>query len=211
MQVRPAYRPRRQMGLCNDLGHTAMCEQSPVGDVRETVAAFSLVHVMGCDEKRQAFGGQLVDLLPKLAARLRVHAGSRLVEQQQLRLMNQAGRQGQALLPTTRELPRELLPPLRKTETLEAALYGLTPVPHREHARHEVEVLRDAQVLIKAEPLGHVADLGLDRFALADDVIPKAGAAALIRAQEPAEHANECRLPAAIGSQKAIDLAPAHL
>ena len=91
------------------------------------------------------------------------------------------------------------------------SLNRVAPVFHAVHARDEIEILLDAQVLPKAEPLRHVADLALDRFALRDHIVTEAGAAAGIGAQQPAEHADEGRLAAAVRAEKAVDLAGAHL
>ena len=84
------------------------------------MAALGLVHVVRGDQEGQALAGELVDLLPEIAARLRIDAGGRLVEQQQLRLVNHAGRQGQALFPAAGKLAGKLVPPLGQAEPLEA-------------------------------------------------------------------------------------------
>ena len=48
-------------------------------------------------------------------------------------------------------------------------------------------------------------------FALVDDVEAEAGAAALIGAEQPAEHADEGGFAAAVGAEEAANLAGAHL
>ena len=83
-------------------------EQPAVGDIGDPVAALGLVHVVGADQDRDAAGGERVDLLPELAPRLRIDARGRLVEQQQLRLVEHAGGERQALLPAAGQLAREL-------------------------------------------------------------------------------------------------------
>src|SRR5271169_5691416 len=72
------------------------------------MAALSLVHVMGRDQHREAVAGELVDLGPELAAGLRIDAGGRLVEQQQLRVRQRAGAEREPLLPAARERAGEL-------------------------------------------------------------------------------------------------------
>ena len=91
------------------LGDGALGDQPAVGDVADAVAALGLVHVVGRDQHGDAVGGELVDLVPELAPRLRVDAGGRLVEQQELRLVHDAGGERQPLLPAAGELAGELL------------------------------------------------------------------------------------------------------
>ena len=88
----------------------ALRHQPAVGDVGELVAALGLVHVVRADQHRDAARGERVQLLPELAARLGIDAGGRLVEQQQLGLVQHARGERQALLPAARERPGELAP-----------------------------------------------------------------------------------------------------
>ena len=60
--------------------------------------------------------GQRVDLVPELAPGLRVDARGRLVEQQELRRVHDAGGEREALLPAAGELARELLAPRGQAE-----------------------------------------------------------------------------------------------
>ncbi len=109
----------RRAGGDDFLGRAAR-EQFAEGDVRQAVAALRLVHVVRGDQEGQALGGEPVDLLPEIAARLRVHAGGRLVEQKQFRLVDQAGGERQALLPAAGELAGQLVPPRGQPEPVEA-------------------------------------------------------------------------------------------
>ena len=72
------------------------------------MAALRLVHVVGGDEDGQAVLGEAVDLVPELAPRFRVDAGGRLVEEQKLRLVHDAGGEREALLPAAGERAGEL-------------------------------------------------------------------------------------------------------
>jgi hypothetical protein len=64
--------------------------------------------------------------------------------------------------------------------------------------RGELQVLLDGQVLVEPELLRHVADVTLDRVGLADHVVAEAGAAARIRLQQAAQHADAGGLAAAV-------------
>ena len=150
-----------------------------------------------------------MDLLPEFAAGLRVHAGGGLVEQQQLGLVNHARGQGEPLFPAAGKLAGKLVAPLGQAEPLEALAHRLAAILDEVHPRDEIEVLGDAQVLPEAEPLGHVADLPLDGLALGDHVVAQARAAALVGAEQAAEHADERGLAAAVGAEEAADLARA--
>jgi hypothetical protein len=88
-----------------DLVRRPGCEQLAVRDVDQAVAPLGLVHVVRRDEHGDAARGERVDLLPEFAPRLRVDARGRLVEQQQLRVVQHAGREREALLPATDSVP----------------------------------------------------------------------------------------------------------
>ena len=126
------------------------------------MAALGLVHVVGGDEHGDAFGGELVDLVPELAPRLGIDAGGRLVEQQQLRLRQDAGAERQPLLPAARQLAGELVGASREPEPPDGLGRRPPRVRHAIDARHEFEILADRQVVVEAEALRHVADVALD-------------------------------------------------
>jgi hydroxyacyl-ACP dehydratase HTD2-like protein with hotdog domain len=62
-----------------------------------------------------------MDLIPEIAARLRIHARGRLVQQQQLRVVQQTGREREALLPAAGERAGQLIAALREAERSSAA------------------------------------------------------------------------------------------
>ena len=76
-------------------------------------------------------------------------------------------------------------------------------VGHAVDARDEVEVLLDREVLVEAEALRHVADAALDLGARVAQIEAEAGPAALVRRQQPAEHADGRRLAAAVRTEEA--------
>ena len=99
---------------------------------------------MGGDEKRQRLGGELMDLLPEIASRFWIDARCRLVQQEQFRAMNEAGRQRETLFPSARELAGELVLALPQPQLLDAFKHGLSPIFHTVHARNKIEILFDA-------------------------------------------------------------------
>src|SRR6202035_1292395 len=72
------------------------------------------------------------------------------------------------------------------------------------------QVLADGEILPEREALRHVADVALDLSGLAHDVVAQARAFAAVRGEQSAEHANRRRLAAAVGAEKAENLAAAH-
>src|SRR5262245_29253061 len=210
-QIWPAHRPRRETCVGDDFGDRAVNEQLAVSDVGEAVAALGFIHVVRGDEKRESLGRKIVDLFPKVATRLRIDAGRRFIEQQQFRMVNEARRQREPLLPAAGQLTGQLILPFHECESLEAFAHGFAPVLHREHARDKVEILGEAQVLVKAEALGHVADLALDGLTLSDHIVAETGATACVGTQQATEHPDECGLAAAVRAEKPVNLTSANL
>ncbi len=85
------------------------------------------------------------------------------------------------------------------------------PVRHVVHARDEVEIFKNRQVLVEAEFLRHVAGLAADQRGFADDVMSKASAAPAIGDEKSAQHPDGGGFAAAVGAEKTADLAPAQL
>ena len=90
------------------------------------------------------------------------------------------------------------------------ALHRLATVVEFVDGGDEIQILGDRQVLVEAESLRHVADLQADPRRVADDVEPQTRAAAAVRLHQPAQHPDRGRLAAAVGAEKAADLARRH-
>ena len=74
-------------------------------------------------------------------------------------------------------------------------------------AGDEIEILEDREVLVKAKFLRHVTDVAPDVVRLLHDIEAQALARAAVGREQPAEHADRRRLAAAVGAEKAADLA----
>ena len=98
-----------QTAAADHLGRRALHDDPPVGEIDDALAAFGLVHVVGRYQDGQPVGRHVVDEVPELAARLGVDAGGRLVEQQQLRLVQHAGGEREPLLPAAGQLAGQLV------------------------------------------------------------------------------------------------------
>ena len=74
-----------------------------VHDHEPVAQLLRLVHVVGRQHERHAALLEPVQPIPQQVARLRVEAGGRLVEEQELRLVDQAARDRQAPLHAARQ------------------------------------------------------------------------------------------------------------
>ena len=124
-----------EAGAADDRGRAALHDDAPLREIDDAAAALRLVHVMGRDQGRQAVDRHVVDEVPELAPRLDVDAGGRLVEQQQLRLVQHAGGERQALLPAAGELAGELIAAVAQAHALDHPGHRRAAVGHFEHAR----------------------------------------------------------------------------
>ncbi len=83
----------------DQLAGRAQRDDLPLVDDRDPVAEpLGLVHVMGREDDVRPPFAQVADHVPELAARLRVEARRRLVEEQELGVADQRRRDGQPLL-----------------------------------------------------------------------------------------------------------------
>ena len=99
--------------------------------------------------------------------------------------------------------PGELLLASGQAKAFDGFAHGPAPVRHAVHARDEIEVFGDGQILPEAEPLGHVADLAFDRLALGHHVVAEAGALARRRrASRPHSMRMNVVLPLPLGPRK---------
>ena len=102
------------------LGRAARGDEPAVEDEGEAVALLGLVHVVRRDEDgHAALGRELVDEVPEEAPALRVDAAGRLVEEEELRLVEERRGERDALALAGREVLRELA-----EERLEAKARG---------------------------------------------------------------------------------------
>src|SRR4051794_29279837 len=103
-----------------------------------------------------------MNFFPEISPRLWVDAGRRLIEQQQLRGVNETRREGEALFPAARKFAGELSAAILQTQTFQTMLHRRPAIRHVIDSRDKIEVLADAQVFIVAESLRHVAHVTFD-------------------------------------------------
>ena len=131
-----------------------------------------LVHVVGRDDERRAAPLQLVEPLPKQVARLRVQAGGGLVEDDEVRLVDERASDRQAPLHAAGQGLDLVLGALVELDELEELIGPLAGdlAGDVEVARVHLQVLAHRQLGVEVVDLRHDAELGLDlaRLASAD-------------------------------------------
>jgi hypothetical protein len=121
-------------------------------------------------------------------------------------------RERDALFPATRERPGELAPAAAEARALEhggdARLAA--GARHPVNAGVKAQIFLDAQVLVQAEALGHVADALLHALGVALDVEADDAALAARRVEDAAEHADGRGLSGAVRPEHAEDFTGVH-
>ena len=118
------------------------------------------------DDDRLAHALELFQDLAHLDARTGVEAGSRLVQEQDCRVVDQGARQADPLLQTSRQGVDELVLAFGQADEREQVIHDrlspslLLPVARRV----EVEVFADGQLVVHAEEIRHVADARVHFF-----------------------------------------------
>ena len=210
VRPRPLARQRMKPGLGDHLGSGAACQHHPIGDIGDLVAAFGLVHIMRRYQHGHAFAGELVNLVPELAPGLRIDPGGRLIEQQDLGVVQHSSRQREALFPAARKLARELTGAARQPQPLERGIDPRVALIQPIDPRDELKVFADCQIAEQPELLCHIADLALDPAALGSQIKPQHFALTRIGNDQPADHPERGGLARAIGTKEAAYPALVH-
>jgi hypothetical protein len=155
--VRRGHRHERPIEARQQLGARADVDQAPAVEEADARGVLGLVHVRRRHDDGQAAVVQLVQHLPELAARQRIDAGGRLVEQQQIRLGDERGRQRQLLLHAAGERAGETPAKRAQADHVEQPRrpsIGLV-ARHAVQVAAQTHVLVDREILVEAEALRH--------------------------------------------------------
>ena len=192
------------------VGRRPLGDQFPLQEEGEAVALLRFVHVVRRDEDgHPAPRGQLVDEVPEDPPPLRVDAPRRLVEEEELRLVEERSGEGDALAPAGRERLGQIA-----AEAREAEPFGQLADPVREAGVREAvgraeepEVLLHGQVEVEGELLAHVAEPRLPAVGVADDVEPAEARHGAGRGREEArQHPDRRRLSGPVRAEESEDL-----
>ncbi len=188
----------------------ALGERPAVVDDLEVIAEpLGLVHEVRGEDDGLALAQQHAQLLPHLVARLRIEAGGRLVEEDEVGIVHQGAREHEASLHAAGELldaavgarfqRREFQQPRDARLHLRAAQPEIAPV--------DDQVLAHGEIRIEVVDLRHHAhpDATLPR-GLGNRESQQADAAR-VRAREPEQHAKRGGLARAVGTQQPVALA----
>ena len=127
-----------------------------------------LVHVVGGEDQADALLLEAVEPVPQGVAGLRVEARRRLVEQQQLRLVDEAARDGEPALQAPGERLDPAAGPLAQLHEVEQLVGALADelAGQVEVAPVDEEVVADRQLQVEAVLLGHDPEPAPDLGAL---------------------------------------------
>ncbi len=151
-------------GARHQLGRCASREDFPRVHRDDPVPLLRLVHVSGGDRHAHArpIAANVVDQRPELAPRKGIDPRSRLVEDEQVRVVDKSAAESHFLLHAPREFSGGPIAKRPQSSGLEQLLHAERALGGREpeELRHEVDVVVDAELEIEilAEALRHVRD-----------------------------------------------------
>ena len=194
-----------------DLARRAVRDDLAVEDHHEAIALLRFVHVVRGDEHgHAAIGGQLVNQVPEHAPSARIDAAGGLVEEQQLRLVQQRRRERDALAQSRRQSAgqhaQRLLELQPRGEFRDPLFERVVRQPV--HRAEEAQVLDDGEVGVERELLAHVAEPVLPLLGLLRRIeSAEAGDLAARRLQQSRQHADRRRLARSVRAEESEDLA----
>ena len=179
---------------------------------RDPVAVFRFVHIVCGDEDRDPAVGSVVDQFPKLPSCGGVDSSGRLVEENDLRLVENRHRKGQFLFPSQRQGAYQCVTFLFEAERMEQRVgFGGDFVRfHAVNTAEQTDILPHLQVFVKREFLAHIADVALDLFAFARDVVAGHESFARARFAQAAKHPHRGGLAGSVSAEKSEDFTRGH-
>src|SRR5205823_11322414 len=160
-------------------------------------------------ENDRVIAGELFDELPRFDDLFRVEAGRRLVEDEDVGIMDERLCEADALLVALRQLSGQAVRHVVDANPRHHVLDPLTPLVARHpfDAGDEIEVLADAHVWIERRRFGKVAGAALRLDGLVEDVEPGDNRFALGGRHVAGQYPHRRRLAGAVGAEKAEDFA----
>ena len=195
--------PRRSLG--HDLGL--------VHDHEVVAQLLGLVHVVGRDDERRAAALELIEALPQQVARLGVQAGRRLVEDDEVRLVDERAGDRQAPLHAAGQGLDLVLGALVELDELEELIGPLARdlAGDVEVARVHLQVLAHRELGVEVVDLRHDAEARLDLAGLRARIHPEHAQLTLGHRARARDHPHRRGLARAIRSEEAERLARTHV
>ena len=176
----------------------------------DPVAAHPFVHEVRRHEDRDALLARKIDQeLPEAVAGDRIDARRRLVQNQDLRLVQNGDGQGKPLAQAHRQILGQRIEMRAEAESLDQLLDARLRLLRREviEARVQGQVLAHAQLAVERERLRHVAEVLANLHASGFDGAAEERRGPFGGRQEPGQHLHGRGLAAAVGAEEAEDLA----
>ena len=184
-------------------------EEAPMVHEGHAAAALRLVEVGRAHDDGDALFQHLVEDSPEIAAGHRIDSVGGLVEEDDVRLMDQRTGEAELLLHASRELVRE--PALEGPEAAEVEepphSRRALRLGHLEEISVEVQILQHGQVPVEPESLGHVGDAALDPLGLLTQRAAGHHRVAGRGPENPGQHAQGGGLACSIGPDETEELA----
>ena len=158
-------------------------------------------------QDHQPLARELCKQVPEALAFLRIQADGRLVDDQQLRIIEQGLGDADALAHAARKPAEPAIGDIGKADHVQAFLDACRHRPRGQalHRREKGEELPRRQGFIDAEVLRQVAQFRTQRIRLAGDVLTTPEHASSGGARQGGQHAHQARLAGAIRAQQADD------
>ena len=189
-------------------------DHSAAADDREPVSELvGLFHVVGREQDRQRLAlGEPLELVPHRGASLGIEAGGRLVQEEDLRPMNEPEADVEPPFHPAGVAAHDPVGGLCQPEQLEQLgnpRFERTSA-HPLHAALKHQILAAGRIAVDARALRHVADCAAHGVRLPDDVVAGDLGPARVRLRQRREHLDRSRLPGSVRSEQAKNLAGAN-
>ena len=178
-------------------------EELPLIEQRDSRAALRFVEVRRGHQDGDASGQELRQQLPELAPRDGIDAGRGLVEQNHARLVNQSASERELLFHAAGQAVGEPFAKGGQLHHFEEAIAPAGVVGNAMNLGEERDVLVDAEVTVKTEPLRQVADARGDLAMLFHWIETENANLAFVRVQQPTEQSNRGGLAGTVRTNEA--------
>src|SRR5712692_3479987 len=159
----------------------------------------ALLEVMGRKNERLALLGQLPQQARQVFRRLGVEARKRLIEQEEVRIVEKGASQRNALLEPPGKFPDGYFGPPAQAETVKNITHLLFQVIEAEERADKFQVFESGEFAVKEGRVGNEADRRLGPGRVAVDVFAAEKDLAFARPGERGEDAQQSGLPRPVG------------
>ena len=151
--------------------------------------------------------GQLFNEIPEMLAGNRINAGGRVVQKENVGLVQKRAAQSQALTPAGRQFPVVAIAHFLQARHIQNPIDAFGPLILRNiiNAQIKTQIFERCQIFIKRKFLRHVTDRMFDFFRFGHNVVAGDKARTGGRSNNAAKHADGRGFAGAVGAQEAED------